>query len=692
MNNNSLAYYYAEIDTPKSTRDPFTGHRSWMPTTGPAKKKKSDKYYNNPYRNINNEGNYTLTSENVEKAKLVQASYRAYNEGMDAAQKYLDKEAFGDWKILPESNDTGLVLRDGEGTIKVAYRGTQTTEEMAENLSKGLGKEKLNLNVEQRQIEDVLANVGDIDELIGHSRGGTKAIDLGNTYNIDTETYNPYITRNLIDDQLINDNITHDIITTTQDPFSIGKHFYNEEGNWNPMEITPKGGKGFIPSHSHSNFSEREATDFTPEQESFLFEDSIEEKLANVQTSASKVHEAMMMEDMHETLQEDGTFTDFVKKFSKGDYIDGKLTPRINKEAPMVKVWEELGGEFNEVENAHLDNATHAPKGQRTKVHTTEEDIATFRKNPKAFVKDSLKNAQVDIDTLNAKVKPHEDMAESLVDESLPPEETEFHGSTGVASAIVGTLLGDQLANWVAPEPGQKHDIVSAGSSGLIADVLATGSATTALPATIAAVSGMETQKGVAALLDKIDTPDYVADPVSSAVGGATAGGLYAFGAAIAEGATIGEAAAPETLGAAAILGGLLGASVGAYQVISDHGGEVHAEHPIHDFFAGIFGMVEGEQYAPTNVAALDHEHHEEASDYEPMDLEQYDIYTQVKDADIYDDLTDEQQQVYDYLGKSLSYHGPPKGYDDPPPTPEELKKQQEVISHHPFSMVGGGG
>ena len=561
------------------------------------RKKKLPAVVSNPYRNIKKTGDYKMTEDNIENAKLVKASYTAYSEGLDKAQTYLDENTTRGWKVLEESTQNALALRDRKGVVKMAYRGTKSADDILTDIKLGLG-ETLPLHEQTQQLEDVLMNVGEVDQLVAHSLGGTYAIDLGDTYNIDTETFNPFIAPSTLENNQHNPNVEHNVITTADDWSSIGQHFIDEEGNFNVHNITTTSQDGV---HSLNNF-----TNATPETQ-------ITDWFNQVQDSSGLAHEAIMMDAM----TEHDSFTDFVSAFSGGDIdADGKFGSRINEEAPMVSMWEDTTGiPFTTEEQEHLNNTPHAPEGQTTETHTTPEQTQQFLENQKEYVENALTSAREDINSLNEQYEPHTTMADHLQEEGS----TGIHGgASSLVAGLVGSLAGEAVANWVDPNAGvdsQEHGLISTTTASIITEAGSMGAGAGFLPAVVAGVGGYEAQKYTDEGLENIGVDHVVAVPISSAIGGGVAGGLYTAGGALASavltGAEIGSLLAPETLGLSVLIGAGVGLVAGTISVAMESNAPGPNEiappnpHPVQHFLQNVVGM--GNETAPQQEGGEKH-------------------------------------------------------------------------------------
>ena len=172
------------------------------------------------------------------------------------------------YSIDPElSNKEGLVLvnNDNPNDIKMAFRGSKmnNAKDWISNGKILLGKEKSNSTFEDsfndtsNQIEAVKAKYGTLpNELLGYSRGGTKAISAGDAFGINTTTFNSFVGRNILKSRQT--SAQHTLFRTTEDIPSIGLGFKADLNNFNIKVIRPLV-DSINPRQAHAlkNFTER---------------------------------------------------------------------------------------------------------------------------------------------------------------------------------------------------------------------------------------------------------------------------------------------------------------------------------------------------------------------------------------------------------------------------------------------------
>lgn len=211
------------------------------------------------------------------------------------------------FNIDPElSTKESLVLINNENPndIKISYRGSKM-DNVGDWVSNGkiLSGQESQGFIENRfeesanQIKAVKAKYGVLpNELLGTSRGGTLAITNGNKFGIDTNTFNPFIGKNLLSDT--ETSATHTVFRTTEDLASIGLGFKTNLANYIINSIRPlKDSVNPAQSHYLKNFYERKprADNNNP--------DLLENKLRKVQEISKKHGEAQSLSDAASLLE-----------------------------------------------------------------------------------------------------------------------------------------------------------------------------------------------------------------------------------------------------------------------------------------------------------------------------------------------------------------------------------------------------
>jgi hypothetical protein len=194
-----------------------------------------------------------ITPETALKAKMAEAAYKYHEEGPSIEKiDNIEESLGGKWKIDTSlSSKDGLVLHDGQGNAKVAFRGLSrkgSKIQLAKDIAKttkimsGYDKYDNPFQDEEGLVERAQAKYsamgGGVDELIGHQLGGAKAYTIGDNLNIKTTTFNP-----LTGPKLASQGTTsteHNIFRTTEDWNSISLDFGTNKDNVTINSVYPK--------------------------------------------------------------------------------------------------------------------------------------------------------------------------------------------------------------------------------------------------------------------------------------------------------------------------------------------------------------------------------------------------------------------------------------------------------------------
>ena len=235
----------------------------------------------------------SISGETRQKAQMTKASSIAHDNGLEAAQDYLDQMDVP-FKIDKElSNTESLVLSNPEGDVKVAYRGTKWNNlgDVKTNLKIITGTEEggTQYNQAMEQINKIKTKYGKLPgELVGFSKGSALGMNMGEKFGIDTTNFNPFLGRKLINDV---GNSKNTIIRTATDLPSIGIGLKNSNPNYDIQVIDAiKGSPDPRKAHSIDNFIDSANVQLTDHELSKAFK-----KLG---TASAKHGEAQLIADM----------------------------------------------------------------------------------------------------------------------------------------------------------------------------------------------------------------------------------------------------------------------------------------------------------------------------------------------------------------------------------------------------------
>lgn len=208
-----------------------------------TKKKVEDGFNNliNSYtlKKLGNVTHKLVPEESMDNAKLVKASQIYNRSGKAEAEAYLKNQDLDNWKIDDLSSKQVLVLKDGE-RIKLAARGTdlqgKNLNDFDYDVKAHFGAEQQhNILVDARKqikaVKQKYPNI-EIEQGLGYSLGSNVMLNMGREFGFKTESFNPYITKNIVNDAnkyTGNENILN---RTTDDLPSIRGSFLDGIGDY----------------------------------------------------------------------------------------------------------------------------------------------------------------------------------------------------------------------------------------------------------------------------------------------------------------------------------------------------------------------------------------------------------------------------------------------------------------------------
>jgi len=151
--------------------------------------------------------------------------------GLAKAKKRLELNSPGYTLDTELSTPEHIVVKNPQGKVTVAFRGTNPKATIKSGAGKGIPEPIMWLNIlkggnegkhyDQHNMEkirdDLLKkyNINDIEHITGYSMGGTKAHRLANLLKKDSTTFNPLVGKRFFDKT--DPNTTHQIYRTTED-------------------------------------------------------------------------------------------------------------------------------------------------------------------------------------------------------------------------------------------------------------------------------------------------------------------------------------------------------------------------------------------------------------------------------------------------------------------------------------------
>ena len=503
-----------------------------------------------------------LTADEIMKAKMLEAGKiaelksRTTNQegfldeetyqnrvrfGLEQAQKYLDEQGIK-WTINKElSNREGLIITENAtGISKGVFRGTnfKNLQDLKSDLAilhgtEGATQGMITGKAQIERANEILATP--IEELIGFSLGGNRAITIGQELGIKTTTYNPAVSLTNIKNVPLNGGDNHTIIRTTENPtdifaglkpsaFKIKSILPLEEVSWlNPASASTV--------HDLVNFFK------TGKRRSNNLD-----LLHNQLQVSTKLHAELLGVHEAKVAVDNGlTLTEWLENFSPGDILeDGSLGPRVREDTLIYKMWDKTGGKMtmNEAENV-FENSGNAiienPNLVEQEFIYNDETLKNFIKKPVGVRDNEIQGKAKDLLDQHTVIEEaggvHLAQRDALK-ASLSP--------LNLGLGVLGGVAGEKLTNTLDPnnklgEMG--HVAVSGGLGGGITAgagatlggeaLAASALAPAVLGGSAGALAGYETNKAVANSLERAganrDTIESLADISGGAVGGATA-------------------------------------------------------------------------------------------------------------------------------------------------------------------------
>ena len=150
-----------------------------------------------------------------------------------------------------------LVVTKGD-EIKVAFRGTKWRNllHLVTNASNVADRDMLAPQNRRgaKVIEDIVAKYGEKpNELLGYSKGGNSALNIGDFTKVPTTVFNPSVGPRQLSSV---SKVPHTVINTIDDPISIATYF-RKKSNYTIKRIRSIRGESPIAQHKLSNFTHR---------------------------------------------------------------------------------------------------------------------------------------------------------------------------------------------------------------------------------------------------------------------------------------------------------------------------------------------------------------------------------------------------------------------------------------------------
>ena len=323
-----------------------------------------------------------LTPEEVDRARLTKASKIYYlndDEGR-ATQDYLTENNLGtlDTEL---SNKNAIVIKRPNGNVEIAYRGSMfgskpslqdfvTDAKIVSGTEEGVSgilDKTTQYAQADEQFEAVKTKYGNVDHIVGYSKGGALALYLGNKNNVDTTTYNPLIGPRLARNSA-NTNANHTIIRTTEDPVSLGLAATSNinHDRWTVKAIKPLAKyqslvpiKNIYDAHRYENFTEEGQRKTGPAEE--------EISVDKIQQLGGKLTQFTSLNDISNDIKAGKSFSEHMIRYHKAESVMTPNGPRLKGErispsSLIAQKWKQLGGQFTEGEAKYMNKSWEGEK------------------------------------------------------------------------------------------------------------------------------------------------------------------------------------------------------------------------------------------------------------------------------------------------------------------------------------------
>lgn len=413
-----------------------------------------------------------LTLQERQYAILNEASMM-YSHGstQEEVNDYLKNNNVNDYKIdfANSSNDAIVAINKKTNKVTLAFRGSSLTSRAKNDwLSNGEILRNPNLNTEAHQrVDDFYNSINElyeIEHITGYSRGGHFAEYLSNKYDEPLTAFNAFISPSNIKNSKEGKSIrTH--ISTSEDVVSPLRNILalnRRNINIKTIHPTTENSKltDLVAGHNNNNFTNIEALPRERGRRIILTE--------NIVNKGKKLGELDMVEKGKIILENGGSFTDFLRRVTPNDIIeessliDGskkiKYSPRIKGGGIETKIWNELGGEINRLENLRL---SQNPNTEEVIFETSRLERLDHSNAPQHIRRKNINHLETElqetITNLN-ETQTGKDNISSRRNYGLTPK--------NIGSLISAPLFGQSVSNYGGKEAGDFTTGFVAGSGG----------------------------------------------------------------------------------------------------------------------------------------------------------------------------------------------------------------------------------
>ena len=252
------------------------------------------------------------SSTPADKSRLAKASRIANEQDFKAAQKYLNENQL-DFAIDTELSTRESLVLYNENEVKIVYRGTKPTnaKDLATDFLIWQGHEERSpqFKAAKEQIKQARSRYGQIDELLGYSLGGNKAVSMGNLHNIPSTTFNPFLGKSLYKGSPPKTTtVRHKVFRTTDDFATFGLAMMTRKRhNLDVESILPhKDTLDIREAHELENF-----TELGSRRPSF-----VQDLAQTVHSTGARLAELESVKGMVDSIKRGQTFTEHIHEFT----------------------------------------------------------------------------------------------------------------------------------------------------------------------------------------------------------------------------------------------------------------------------------------------------------------------------------------------------------------------------------------
>jgi hypothetical protein len=352
------------------------------------------------------------------RAKFSQAGKIAYmnDDNFDKAQAFIDSDPDipNGYTIDKDlSTKEGLVIRTPDGKTEINYRGSQimdktSYEDLKTNFKiiTGFEAEDAQFVRAKNQFQEAVDKYGSVEHISGFSKGGGKALYMGQKYDVPSTTFNPVIGTKTARG-ITNTTKEHTIIRTTNDPTSIGLAVSTNANheNWNVKGLKPLKknvslipGKEMYEAHRLDNFTIPRNTGNTSTTPHAL--ERLPIKIASLGNQLGQYQE---LDRINDYIKNNKTYSEYYFDLQKGNrdnftgdgdvsLVNGKplikrqteQSTRHIEDKGMAKLWKTMGGKFTDEEQSVFDSI----KPTEPKVDKMISDTEDFENQIKQLQKE----------------------------------------------------------------------------------------------------------------------------------------------------------------------------------------------------------------------------------------------------------------------------------------------------------------